>query len=85
MNVFIPSKGARPYAGAYWEREFKGEARAAAGGWPPSLKGDPGLGEMELSFKPDPDKQPQSLEVGAQARFGRQEGRNAALKLNWEF
>lgn len=77
----------RPYAGAAYEHEFDGDARASAWGMsiqPPSLKGDTGIGELGLIIKPASDSR-FSFDVGLQGYVGKREGLSGSLQVGIEF
>lgn len=65
-----------PYAGAAWEHEFDGKARATTNGLAidaPSLAGDTGILEAGLTLKPSDDL-PLSIDLGLQGFVGQREG-----------
>lgn len=65
-----------PYAGAAWEHEFDGKARATTNGLAidaPSMAGDTGILEAGLTLKPSDDL-PLSIDLGLQGFVGRREG-----------
>jgi len=75
------------YAGAAWEREFDGDARATAYGFDtpsPSLKGNTGVFDLGVSFSPDaaPDL---TLEVGGSAFTGTRRGVSGNFMLKYKF
>lgn len=73
------------YAGATWEREFDGQARATVYGLDtpsPSLKGNTAMLEIGLDMKPNPDK-PMTIDVGAQLYRGMRHGVSATAKMMW--
>ena len=76
-----------PYAGAYWEHEFDGKQRASVNGvgiGSPSLKGDTGVGELGLTFRPVKDSG-FSFDLGVQGYTGVREGVTGSLQLKLEF
>jgi outer membrane autotransporter protein len=78
---------ASPYAGAAWEREFGGAARAAANGVPidaPSLRGDTGVGELGLTLRPSPSL-PLFFDLGVQGYTGKREGATGGFQARVEF
>ena len=65
-----------PYAGAAWEHEFDGKARASTNGLTidaPSMAGDTGILEAGLTLKPSDDL-PLSIDLGLQGFVGQREG-----------
>ncbi|MDR2892520.1 MAG: autotransporter-associated beta strand repeat-containing protein [Deltaproteobacteria bacterium] len=88
-----------PYAGAYWEHEFDGKAGSTVNGQnidAPSLKGDTGMAEFGLSFRPfaasageagtaQNSDLPLSFELGLQAYTGKREGVSGSLQVKLEF
>jgi len=65
-----------PYAGAAWEHEFDGKARASTNGFAidaPSMAGDTGIFEAGLTLKPSDDL-PLSIDLGIQGFVGQREG-----------
>ena len=75
------------YAGAAWEREFGGKARATAYGLDapsPSLKGDSGLLEAGLTLKPVADSG-LSLDFGVQGHTGVRQGVSGTAQVRYEF
>jgi hypothetical protein len=65
-----------PYAGAAWEHEFDGKARASTSGLAidaPSMTGDTGILEAGLTLKPSDDL-PLSIDLGLQGFVGQREG-----------
>ena len=76
-----------PYAGAAWEHEFDGKARASTNGYDmkaPSLRGDTGIGELGLTFTPS-QTLPLSFDLGVQGYVGKREGVTGSLQAKWEF
>ncbi|MDR1424505.1 MAG: autotransporter domain-containing protein, partial [Azoarcus sp.] len=76
-----------PYAGAAYEHEFDGKARASSNGFAidaPSLRGDTGIGELGLSLKPSPSL-PLSFDLGVQGYVGKREGVTGSLQARWAF
>lgn len=75
------------YAGAAWEREFDGKARATAYGLDapsPSLKGDSGLLEAGLTLRPVADSG-LSLDFGVQGHTGVRQGVSGTAQMRYEF
>ena len=76
-----------PYIGAAWEYEFTGKARATTNGYDidaPSLRGDTGIGELGLTFKPS-QSLPLSFDFGVQGYVGKREGVTGNLQARLEF
>jgi hypothetical protein len=76
------------YAGAAWEREFDGVARATVYGLStaaPSLKGSTGVFELGVSLRPPAAKSALTLEMGVQGYTGKREGVGGTLKAAWVF
>jgi outer membrane autotransporter protein len=76
-----------PYAGAYFDYEFDGEAKATANGTridEPDLKGATGIGEVGLILRPAP-RLPLSLDLGVQGYVGQREGVTGSLRVKYEF
>jgi outer membrane autotransporter protein len=76
-----------PYIGAAYEHEFDGQARAATKGFAiqaPSLRGDTGVGELGLTFKPSASL-PLSFDLGVQGYAGKREGVTGSLQVKFEF
>ncbi len=76
-----------PYAGAAYEYEFDGKARATANGHnlpAPSLRGGTGIAEVGLTFKPSKDL-PLSFDFGIQGYVGKREGVTGSLQFKFEF
>ena len=76
-----------PYAGAAWEHEFDGKARATAHGFDidaPSLSGDTGIGELGLTLTPSASL-PLYFDLGVQGYVGRREGVTGSLQVKFEF
>ncbi|MDR1889792.1 MAG: autotransporter outer membrane beta-barrel domain-containing protein, partial [Zoogloeaceae bacterium] len=75
------------YAGAAWEHEYAGKAKADIYGYrldTPDLQGDTGMAEVGVTLKPTPGK-PLSLDVGIQGYTGKREGVTGSLKVNYAF
>ena len=75
------------YAGAAWEHEFNGKARATAYGLEapaPSLKGDSGLLEAGLTLTPVPGSG-LSLDFGVQGHTGVRQGVSGTALVRYEF
>ena len=82
-NFNEDSKG---YIGAYYEREFAGDARAAVAGYStatPSLKGNRGI--FEIGWLHQPRNSNFTLKLGATAACGTQRGIAGNLGLMWKF
>ena len=76
-----------PYAGAYYDYEFDGKARASTNGYgidAPDLKGGTGVGELGLTIKPVKDSG-FSMDLGVQGYVGVREGVTGSLQLKFEF
>ena len=76
-----------PYAGAAYEREFDGKARATTNGYDmkaPSMRGDTGVGELGLVFTPCASL-PLSFDLGVQGYVGKREGLTGSLQAKYEF
>jgi outer membrane autotransporter protein len=84
MHTFnADSKG---YIGAYYEREFAGDARATIAGYStavPSLKGNRGI--FELGWLYQPRNSNLTLNLGATAACGNKRGATGSLGLMWKF
>ena len=78
-----------PYAGAAWEYEFDGKAKATTYGFDvpaPSLKGSTGVGELGLSFTPNVLSQNAfSVDLGLQGYTGMREGLGGSVQMKFEF
>ncbi|HCB94072.1 MAG TPA: autotransporter domain-containing protein [Selenomonas sp.] len=77
------SKG---YIGAYYEREFDGDARASVAGYStatPSLKGNRGI--FEIGWLHQPKNSNLTLNLGVTAACGNQRGIAGNLGLMWKF
>ena len=75
------NKTFKPYVGAAWEHEFSGAARATTGGYAidtPSLRGNTGIGEVGLSWKPA-SYRGVFADLGVQGYIGKREGVTANL------
>ncbi|MDR1613249.1 MAG: autotransporter outer membrane beta-barrel domain-containing protein [Planctomycetota bacterium] len=73
-----------PYAGAAFEYEFDGRARAGAYGYNygvPSLKGGSGVGEIGLTVR----RGRFTADLGAQGHIGRRTGVTGGLRVGWVF
>jgi outer membrane autotransporter protein len=76
-----------PYVGAYWEHEYDSKASSTVNGRSissPDIKGDTGMGEIGLSFKPVVDSG-LSLDLGVQGYTGKREGVSGSLHVKFEF
>jgi autotransporter-associated beta strand protein/autotransporter passenger strand-loop-strand repeat protein len=81
------SESVRPFIGAYFDRELKGELRSGLLGQrldSPSLRGNSGMGELGVRFKPGPGH-PLTLELAAQGFLGKRKGMGGSLLLTVEF
>jgi outer membrane autotransporter protein len=75
------------YVGAAWEHEFDGKARATTYGYDvpaPSLKGDTGIFELGMSFKPAADSG-LSFDLAAQGYTGIRSGIGGSLQVKYTF
>ena len=75
------------YVGAYWEREFDGQARATVYGLEtpaPSLKGNTGVFEVGFNWSPDA-KKALTVGVGAQGYVGMRKGVSGTARMQWIF
>lgn len=75
------------YAGAAWEREYDGDARATVYGKSApsaSLKGNTGVFEVGMVVKPNA-KSPLSVNLGVQGYTGERKGAGGSLDVNWAF
>jgi outer membrane autotransporter protein len=73
------------HAGAAWEHEFDGLARASLGGRevePPSIKGDAGIGELGLTMMPAGGF---SVDLNLKGFVGKRKGGTASLFFRLEF
>ena len=76
-----------PYAGAYYDHEFDGRAKASTAGLSidaPDLTGGTGVGELGLTFKPAKDSG-FSVDLGMQGYTGVREGVSGSAQLKFEF
>ena len=76
-----------PYAGAYFDYEVGGKAKATVNGNKidaPELRGGTGQGELGLVLTPAPNL-PLSLDLGVQGYVGTREGVTGSLRMNYEF
>jgi outer membrane autotransporter protein len=77
----------RVWAGAAWEHEFDGVARATVYGFDtpsPSLKGDTGVFELGLTLTPS-SRQALSIDIGLQGYVGRRQGFGGAAAVKYAF
>ncbi len=77
----------RVWAGAAWEHEFDGIARATVYGFDtpsPSLKGDTGVFELGLTLTPG-SRQALSIDIGLQGYVGRRQGFGGAAAVKYAF
>ena len=75
------------YVGAAWEHEFGGKARATTYSYDvpaPSLKGDTGIFELGMSFKPAADSG-LSFDLAAQGYTGIRSGIGGSLQVKYTF
>jgi outer membrane autotransporter protein len=85
--AYAMSETVSPYAGAAFEYEFDGRARASTHGYSidaPKLKGSTGIGEFGVTMKPSPDL-PLSLDLGVQGYVGKRQGVTGSLQAKFEF
>lgn len=82
----------QPYAGAAWEWEFDGRARASVYGYkisPPDVTGGTGMGELGLTLKPFANREGAlngvSFDLAAQGYVGVREGLSGTFQAKWEF
>lgn len=76
-----------PYAGAYYDHEFDGKARASTNGYAidaPDLTGGTGVGELGLTIKPVKDSS-FSFDLGVQGYTGVREGVTGSVQVKFEF
>ncbi|MER1967595.1 autotransporter outer membrane beta-barrel domain-containing protein [Castellaniella sp. GW247-6E4] len=81
------SEQTRAYAGAAWEHEFDGSARATVYGFDvaaPSLKGDTGIFELGLEIAPQ-EARALTVSLGVQAYTGKREGLGGSALLKYAF
>lgn len=74
-----------PYIGAAWQKELKGDAKAAANGLgveAPSLKGSSGMAEIGVKIGKDKGLK---ADIGVSGYTGKQRGVNANFILSYEF
>jgi outer membrane autotransporter protein len=77
----------RPYLGAYYNHEFKGDSRAKVNGIAldvPTLRGSSGKAELGIIIHPS-DSTPIFLDLGVQGHFGKVKGITGALSLRYNF
>lgn len=75
------------YAGAAYEHEFDGEARASTNGYEikaPSMRGNTGIGELGFIYRPLPSL-PLSFDLAIQGYTGKREGATGSLQVKYEF
>ena len=80
------NENSKGYFGAYYEHEFKGDARASVAGYStltPSLKGNRGI--FEIGWLHQPKNSNLTLKLGATAFCGNQRGVSGNLGLMWTF
>jgi len=81
------SEQTRAYAGAAWEHEFDGAARATVYGYDapaPSIKGDTGVFELGLEITPN-EARALTVNLGVQAYTGKREGVGGTAVLKYAF
>lgn len=79
-------KESKSYFGAYFEREFSGNAKATVAGYSapsPSLKGNRGI--FEIGWLHQPKNSKLTLNLGIVASCGNQKGVTGNLGLLWKF
>lgn len=79
---YLLMPGFIPYAGAAWDYEFGGRAKATTYGYSidaPTIRGGSGMFEAGAVIQPDLDM-PLFIEGGVQGYIGRREGLSGALK-----
>lgn len=79
-------EGSKGYLGAYYEREFAGDARASVTGYStatPSLKGNRGI--FEIGWLHQPKKSNFTLNLGVATFCGNQRGIAGNVGLRWKF
>ena len=84
---YAVSESFSPYVGAAYEREFNGKAEATTYGQPitaPSMRGDTGIGEVGLLYKPSPNV-PLTFDLGIQGYTGKRDGITGSLQIKYEF
>jgi outer membrane autotransporter protein len=77
----------RPYVGAYFNHEFKGDARATVNDRPiaaPTLKGSSGKAELGIVLHPS-ESIPIFLDLGVQGYFGRVRGVSGTASFRYNF
>jgi hypothetical protein len=83
-----PNEYVSPYLGAAWEHEFEGRARATTNNGfaidAPSLRGDTGIGELDLTLTPSASL-PLYFDLGVQGYVGKREGVSGSLQARFEF
>lgn len=73
---YAASEQFSPYVGAYWGHEYDSKARSTVNGNninAPDLKGDTGMGELDINFKPMTDSG-LSFDLAGQGDTGVREG-----------
>ncbi len=76
-----------PYAGAYYDHEFGGKAKASVYGYAidaPDVTGGTGVGELGFSLRPSATSS-FSADLGIHGYIGVREGVGGSLRLKWEF
>jgi len=83
-----PIERVAAYAGLSYEHEFDGQVKSSlrhdVAVHTPSLRGDTGIAELGLSFKPSKDL-PLSFDLGAQGYVGKREGVGGSFQARFEF
>ena len=70
------------------KHELDGKTRATTSGFDipaPSLRGDTGIGEIGLTFRPSQSTMPLSFDLGVQGYTGKREGVTGSLQIRWDF
>jgi outer membrane autotransporter protein len=84
---YAVTKQVTGYAGAAWEHEFDGKARATSAGLSidaPSMEGDTGVLQVGLKFTPSADL-PLTVDLGLAGTFGQREGIVGSLQAKLAF
>jgi autotransporter-associated beta strand protein len=85
--TFAMGQHVSAFAGAYWEHEYDGRQRTLVNGRviaTPSLKGDTGIGELGVTFRPTKDI-PLFIDVGVQGFVGRRTGAAGSVQVRIEY
>ena len=86
LNI-TENKQYTPYLGLAWEHEYSGTAKGRVYGHSlddNSLKGDTGIGEIGISFRPEADS-PWKVDAGITGYLGAREGVAGHFVLNYLF